>query len=392
VIGLAVLTTLALAVVVMFPKSNAVGQAPPDEFQRGPMSGKQIFRYDTFGNEPFWTGGLRLHEVIEAFIDPITALEVGLKVDAARLPEGFLAEADLEDPQTTVELLRRDAVVGLKAKVVEDEETGEYRIAELGTTCALCHSTVDDAIAPGVGFRLDGWPNLDLDVGAIVASSPEIDEDLKDVFLSWGPGMYDPYFNQDGLNIPVVIPPAYGLQDVALETFLGVGPISYWNSYVAVTQMHGQGSFVEPLLGIDIQASPDLVSPKLDVLLRYQLTLEAPLPPGGFFDPEAAARGEEIFHNRAGCAECHVPPTYTDAPLLWDPENIPTDPDYATRPASITQQWRTTPLRGLWQHAPYFHDGSAETLEDVVETYDSFFDLDLTREETSDLAEFLRSL
>ncbi|QDV43864.1 hypothetical protein Enr13x_37240 [Stieleria neptunia] len=356
------------------------------------MPGKQIFRHDTFGNEPFWTGQLRLHEVIQTAVDPLTALELGLKVDADRLPKDFLGRADLEDPQTTLELLRRDAVLGLKAKVKRNRKTGDLQIVKLGTTCALCHSVVDDSVAPGIGSRLDGWANLDLNVGAIVASSPAIDESTKEVFRSWGPGRYDPYFNQDSQSLPVVLPPAYGLQGVELETFLGVGPISYWNRYVAVTQMHGQGSFFEPALGLDIRVRPDRVRPKLNALLKYQLTLKTPPPPDGFFDPAAAARGEEIFINKAGCATCHVPPTFTDAPLLWDPEFIPTNPAYALRPASITKKWRTTPLRGLWQHAPYFHDGSAETLEDVVEIYDLWFGLDLTPEEKADLVQFLRSL
>ena len=190
------------------------------------MPGKQIFRHDTFGNEPFWTGQLRLHEVIQTAVDPLTALELGLKVDADRLPRGFLGRADLEDPQTTLELLRRDAVLGLKAKVTRNRKTGDLRIVKLGTTCALCHSVVDDSVAPGIGSRLDGWANLDLNVGAIVASSPAIDESTKEVFRSWGPGRYDPYFNQDSQSLPVVLPPAYGLQGVDLETFLGVGPIS----------------------------------------------------------------------------------------------------------------------------------------------------------------------
>lgn len=356
------------------------------------LPGKQIFRHDTFGNEPFWTDQLRLHEVIQTAVDPLTALELGLKVDADRLPKGFLSQADLEDPQTTVQLLQSNAVLGLKAKVTRNQKTGDLQIVKLGTTCALCHSVVDDSVAPGIGSRLDGWPNLDLNVGAIVASSPAIDESTKAVFRSWGPGRYDPYFNQDGQNIPVVLPPAYGLQDVDLETFLGVGPVSYWNQYVAVTQMHGQGSFFEPALGLDIRAEPDRVKPKLNALLKYQLSLKTPPPPDGFFDPAAAARGEEIFMNKAGCATCHVPPTFTDAPMLWDPEFIQTNPAYALRPASITKKWRTTPLRGLWQHAPYFHDGSAETLEEVVELYNLWFVLDLTPEEMAELVQFLRSL
>jgi hypothetical protein len=302
------------------------------------------------------------------------------------LPPNFLATANLTDPATTVELLRRDAVVGLKAQVITDDATGQRSIKALGTTCALCHSTVDNSVAPCIGFRLDGWPNRDLNVGAIIGLSPSL------VDPGWGPGRYDPYANQDGLSIPVLLPPAYGLQGVPLETFLGVGPISYWNAYVAVTQMHGQGTFVEPALGINIHAQPDRVTPKLGALLRYQLSLQSPAPPAGFFDPAAAARGAEIFADKAECARCHIPPTYTDAPLLHATDEVPTSAIYALRPASITKKWRTTPLRGLWQHPPYFHDGSAATLADVINVYDEFFGLELTPAEKTDLEEFLKSL
>jgi hypothetical protein len=371
-------------VALVLPPDQAVGKGPKAD-SKG-VSGQQVFRFDPFGSEQFWTDQLKLHQVIQSQVDPVTALGVGLKVDSAALPANFLATADLTNPATTVELLRRDAVVGLKAEVVTDETTGDQRIKKLGITCALCHSTVDNAVAAGIGLRLDGWPNRDLNVGAILGLSPALSDP------GWGPGRYDPYFNQDGLSIPVLLPPAYGLQGVPLETFLGVGPISYWNAYVAVTQMHGQGTFVEPALGINIQAQPDLVTPKLQVLLRYQLTLQKPAPPLGFFDPVAAKRGEAIFQGKADCARCHVPPTFTDAPLLHPITDVPTNAAYATRPASITQKWRTTPLRGLWQHAPYFHDGSAATLADVINVYDSFFSLNLTPAEKSDLEEFLNSL
>jgi mono/diheme cytochrome c family protein len=371
-------------VAVVVAPERAAAQPPQSQSLTG-LSGKQVFRFDTFRNEPFWSGQLKLHEVIEKQVDPMTALGVGLKVDAAALPPKFLATANLTDPATTVELLRRDAVVGLKAKVVKDAATGKRRIKELGVTCAICHSTADDSVDDGIGMRLDGWPNLDLNVGAILGLSPSLSDP------GWGPGKYDPYFNQDGMSIPVVLPPAYGLQNVPLETFLGVGPISYWNAYVAVTQMHGQGTFVEPALGINIQNQPDLVTQKLPLLLKYQLSLPKPAPPAGFFDPAAAARGQEVFQDR--CARCHIPPTYTDAPLLHAITEHPSNAAYATRPASITQKWRTTPLRALWQHPPYFHDGSAATLGDVIDRYDAFFkDMNLNDSQKSDLEEFLKSL
>lgn len=360
--------------------SDSTGPHPAPRFD-----GREVFRHATYGNERFWTDTLRLHEVIASAVDPQTALSVGLKVDADALPSGLLAGADLTDPATTVELLRHDAVVGVRGRVTE-----EGRLERVGITCALCHSTVDDAVAPGIGSRRDGWPNLDLDVGAIVALSPALPEAVKQVFRSWGPGRYDAYFNIDGINDPTVIPPAYGLQDVPLETFTGEGPISYWNAYVAVTQMHGQGSFSEPALGIDIQASPDSVNPKLPALLEYQLTLHAPNPPVGTVDRQAAARGETLFSGKAACADCHVPPTYTDAPELHDPAETGMDPTLAER--SVTGQYRTTPLRGLAHHPPYFHDGSAETLAAVVEHYDQYLGLGLTDAEKSDLVAFLEAL
>jgi len=370
------------------PSAAALAQpapAPALESAGAPASGREIFRHETWGDEAFWTNALRLHEVVQSAVDPVTALGVGLKVDATRLPPGFLAAADLRSPATTVELLRRDAVVGLNAKV-----TAAGQIAQLGITCALCHSTVDNSVAPGVGRRLDGWPNRDLNVGAIVALSPALDAVTKAVFQSWGPGRYDAYFNHDGKNDPVLIPPAYGLRDVALETYTGEGPISYWNSYVAVTQMHGQGSFSDPRLGINIVAQPDRVTPKLPVLRDYQFTLEPPPPPSGSFDPIAAERGRLVFNGSGRCASCHIPPRYTDAPLLHAPAETGSDPVLAGRGTS--GRYRTTPLRGAWQHPPYFHDGSAATLLDVVEHYDRVFGLGLSPQEKRDLVEYLKSL
>lgn len=362
-------------------------EAPVAARGDGPAQGRQIFRAYTFGNEPFWTDTLRLHKVVQAAVDPVTALSVGLKVDAERLPPGLLASADLTSPATTVELLRRDAVVGLQAKV-----DGDGNILSLGITCALCHSTVDNSVMPGVGRRLDGWPNRDLNVGAIVALSPVLPQAVKDVYNSWGPGMYDAYFNLDGISDPTVIPPAYGLADVALETFTGEGPISYWNAYVAVTQMHGQGSFSDPRLGIDIVQSPDRVTPVLGVLKAYQHSLRAPVPPPGSFDPAKAAAGKGVFEGKGTCATCHIPPTFTDVNLgiLHDPAETGMDPLLAQR--ATTGRYRTTPLRGVWQHPPYFHDGSAATLLDVVEHYDAYLSLGLTAAEREALAEYLKSL
>jgi len=348
--------------------------------------GREIFRHDTFGDERRWTNELRMHEVIAAAVDPLTALAVGLKVDSAALPPGILETADLTDPATTVALLSLDAVVGLKGQV-----DANGTLTAVGITCALCHSTVDDSVIPGIGRRLDGYPNRDLDPGRILSLSPAFTEEQKQVLLSWGPGFYDPRWSIDGINRPVVIPPAYGLKHVPVETYTGDGPVSYWNAYVAVTQMGGQGVFIDPRIGVEVVRLPDLVTPKLPALLDYQLSLGAPPPPAGSFDATAAARGELVFEGKAGCSSCHHGPAFTDAgETLHAADEIGVEPVYATR--SATKLYRTTRLRGAWQHPPYFHDGSAATLADVVEHYDSYLGLALTSQEKTDLTEFLKSL
>jgi mono/diheme cytochrome c family protein len=352
--------------------------------------GRDIFRFDTFNDETFWTDSLRIHEVIQAAVSPQTALSVGLKVDADALPPGTLETADLTDPATTVALLKLNAVVGLKGTV--ETVNGQDALTRVGITCALCHSTVDDRVAPGIGSRLDGWPNRQLDPGAIVALSPALTADQKAVYQSWGPGKYDARFNFDGQNDPAVIPPAYGLDGVHSVTFTGDGDSpAYWNRYVAVTQMHGHGSFTEPRLGISVNNPPDAVKAKLAALEAYQLSLAAPPPPAGSFDAAAAARGEAVFMGSGQCATCHAGPAFTDANArLHDTLEVPTDPTHARR--SATKMYRTTPLRGAWQHPPYFHDGSAATLADVVERYVSVKGLPLTTEQKADLVEYLKSL
>jgi hypothetical protein len=357
-----------------------------------PRDGKSIFRFDTFGDEQFWTGTLRMHDVIQAAVSPLAALGVGLKVDADALPEDFLGTHDLNDPATTVDLIGLNAVVGVMGKV-----SGGH-LESVGITCALCHSTVDDSVAPGIGKRLDGWANGDLDPGAIIALSPVLTSEQKAVYNSWGPGKFDPRFNHDGINLPVVIPPAYGLQGVGFETFTGDGPVSYWNNYVAVVEMGGHGSFQDPRLGIRIMQTPDLVTPKLPALLRYQLSLETPPPPPDSFDRVAAQRGRALFKGKARCDTCHMGSTHTDVldgpdpgvPLLHEPSETGMEPVYASR--SATKHYRTAPLRALWQHPPYFHDGSAPDLPAVVNHYDQFFGLRLSENQKSDLVEYLKSL
>jgi hypothetical protein len=250
---------------------SAQSKAPADLVAEG----KQIFRYDTFGDERLWTDQLGMNAVVET-VDPVTALKVGLKVDADALPPGTLESADLTSPATTVALLKLDAVVGLKATV-----DANNRITRLGVTCALCHSTVDDAVQKGIGHRRDGWPNRDLDVRRDHRAVARAAAGEKDVYNSWGPGKYDPRYNIDGKSTPLVLPPAYGLAKIKNETYTAEGPISYWNAYVAVTQMGGQGHFSDPALGINVALDPDLVTPKLPALRAYQHSLPAPRSAGG---------------------------------------------------------------------------------------------------------------
>jgi len=386
---------------------SPVSDSQPGEHEdRGIKAGRQIFRYDTFGDEQLWTDVLRMHDVV-ATVDPATALAVGLKVDVEALPDSIVealraGKVDLKDPAVTVALLSLNAVVGVSGKV---NSTGQ--LTSLGITCALCHSSVDNSFAPGIGKRLDGWANTDLNVGAIVALSPALDQATKAEFLTWGPGKYDPRHHAfDGTNIiplnspshPLVIPPIYGLKGVGFETVTADGPISYWNSYVGIGQMGGKGTFNDPRIGLSITQSPDLVTPKLRALLEYQLSLRPPQAPKGSLDQAAVARGKHLFRNEAQCATCHRSPNFTDVlsgpdptiPFLHDPADVGMDRTYAAR--SATGKYRTTPLRGLLQHPPYFHDGSAPDLLAVVNHYDALFGLNLTPEQKADLVEYLKSL
>ncbi|HUG02708.1 MAG TPA: hypothetical protein VML95_12645 [Longimicrobiales bacterium] len=397
------LAGIALVLGVAWTLAVCDATGPSDETPLDPelvAEGRDIFRFDSFGNEAFWTDTAQMHAVIESSVSPRVALSVGLKVDADTLPQSVkdalaAGEVDLDDPATTLTLLKLGAVVGLVGTV--NTVAGKDTLARVGITCALCHSTVDNSFADGIGSRLDGWPNRDLDVGAIIALSPAIPEDQKAVFNSWGPGKYDARFNLDGLNHPVVIPAAFGLRRVAKEIYTGDDTISYWNSYVAVMQMHGKGTFIDPRLGIEIVNTPDLVTPKLPALREYQHSLDAPPANVASFDAAAATRGRSVFNDAGRCADCHIPGSaFTDINegVLHLPAEVGQDPAYADR--SITKRYRTTPLRGLWQpplmQGPYFHDGSAETLEAVVDHYGEVLALNLTPQQRSDLIEYLKSL
>jgi hypothetical protein len=394
------------------------------------VEGRETFRFDTFGSEAFWGGQLRLHEALAGAanggvgegVSPRTALAVGLKVDSERLPADLRqrlrrGEVDLDDPATTVALLKLDAVVGVKGTF-----DGE-RLTSMGIACALCHSTVDDSLAPGVGRRLDGWANRDLDVGAIVALAPDLspftsllgvsDETVRTVLRSWGPGKFDAElvldgkaFRPDGKPAATLLPPAYGLAGVNLHTWTGWGSVAHWNALVANLEMHGQGTFFDPRLDdpakFPIAAregfghtrnTPDLITAKLPALHLYQLAIPAPAPPEGSFDPGLAAEGKALFEGKARCTTCHVPPLYTEPGWnLHTPEEIGIDSFQADR--SPDGRYRTAPLKGLWAHQKggFYHDGRFATLADVLDHYDGHFGLGLTAAEKQALAEFLKSL
>ena len=401
--GSALLVTLTAGFVLAVCSGNSGPLGPLLDRPVDPqlaMEGQQVFRFDTYGDEAFWTDTLRLHEVIQSGVSPTTALEVGLKVDADTLPQAVVdaiaaGEVDMNDPASTVTLLKLGAVVGVVGMV--ETVNGRDTLTRVGITCALCHSTVDNSFAPGIGSRLDGWPNRDLNVGAIVALSPALTADQKAVYGSWGPGMYDPRFNQDGRNFPVVLPPAFGLRTVRNELYTGDDTISYWNAYVAVTQMHGQGTFVDPRLGISAVRTPDLVTPRLPALREYQHSLEVPAAVAGTFDAAAAQRGEGVFNGPGRCSRCHFPErAFTDinSGRLHAPAETGMEAEYASR--SVTRRYRTTPLRGLWRppqlQGPYFHDGSAATLEAVVAHYNDVLSLDLSTQAMQDLVEYLKTL
>ena len=392
---------------------------------------RKTFRFDTFGDGAFWGDQLKLHQAIAgakfggvgAGLSPAKALELGLKVDSEMVPaqvaSGIRAgTVDLNDPANTLALLKVDAVVGVKAFM---EPNGNVR--SIGIQCALCHSTVDNSFAPGIGRRLDGWPNRDLNVGAIVALAPNLKpfEDLlgvdgatvKKVLTSWGPGRYDAELDKDGKafgpnsrNASTVLPAAFGLAGVNLHTYSGWGSVPYWNAYVANTQMHGKGTFFDPRLkdanrfpvaakhGFNnIRNTPDLITPKLAALHFYQLSIPAPEPPAGSFDEAAAARGEKVFMGAAKCGTCHVPPLFTEPGWsMHSAKEIGIDDFQSAR--SPEQMYRTTPLRGLFtrEKGGFYHDGRFKTLDQVVDHYQKVLQVTLNEQQKRDLVQYLKSL
>jgi hypothetical protein len=398
--------------------------------------GRQIFRFDTFGDEAFWSGALQLDKAIEgsknggvgAGVSPATALKLGLKVDASALPKSVVSaikagKVDLNDPATTLALIKLNAVLGVKGQY---SKSG--KLQSIGLTCAVCHSTVNDSFAPGIGQRRDGWPNRDLNVGAIISAAPNlkpvtdvlgVDEaTVKKVLASWGPGKFDAElfmdgraFRPDGGSAATLIPPAYGLAGVNLHTYTGWGSVPYWNAFVAILEMHGQGDFNDERLDnaakFPIAAKnrfghvrvhggqKDLVRGKLPALQAYELSLKAPKPPRSSFDHAAAARGKRLFDGGAGCASCHMPPQFTDPGWnMHQPSEVCEDGFQASR--SPENAYRTTPLGGLGsrnlQDHRFYHDGRFNSLGAVVDHYNSCNHLNLSASQKSDLVEYLKSL
>jgi hypothetical protein len=397
--------------------------------------GRRIFRFDDFGDDAFWSGALQLDKAIEGSarggvgpgISPKTALSLGLKVDSDALPSSVLSalkagKVNLNSPATTLALIKLNAVVGVKGHF-----TRSGRMSSIGLTCAVCHSTVNNSVAPGVGRRLDGWPNRDLNVGAIVSAAPNLKPvtdllgvdaaTVKKVLAAWGPGKFDAElfldgkgFRPDGKTSAVLIPPAYGLAGVNLHTYTGWGSVPYWNAFVAVLEMHGQGDFTDDRLDdaakfpvaarnrmghTRVHGVPDRVRAKLPALQAYQLAIAAPRPAKGTFDRAAARRGKAIFDGKGTCASCHMPPTYSDpGHNVHTPASICTDDFTAQR--SPTGGYRTTPLGGLGRRATqnggFYHDGRYQTLGQVVQHYNSCMNLNLSASEQSDLVEYLKSL
>ena len=431
-IGIASLALLTAAVVNRAtPKLAAVSN--DDLFERTRRSleeGQRTFRFDTFGDEAFWGGTLRLHETIAGEanggvgpgLSPTQALQLGLKVDGDAIPASLKNDIrrgriDLEDPATTLALLELNAVVGVTGFF----ENG--RLTSVGIQCALCHSTVDDSFIPGmagIGRRLDGWANRDLDVGQIINFAPDLsvlnqllgttDAQTREVLTSWGPGKFDAELVLDGQNSPTLIPPAFGLAGVNLGTWTGWGSTTYWNAFVANLEMHGVGRIWDPRLNDaerfpiaaangfgnlnpDLSPEDDRITPKLADLHLYQLALKAPAPPRGSFNETAAARGDELFSGKARCNQCHVEPLFTEPGWnLHTAEELGIDDTQANR--SPDRRYRTSPLGGLWTHTKggFFHDGRFPTLLAVVEHYNQNMSLGLSPDEMNDLVEYLKSL
>jgi hypothetical protein len=411
----------------------AQARQPEQDALQSIARGRQIFRHDTFGDEDYWGDTLHLDDAIAGAanggvgpgLSPQAALGLGLKVDIAALPRSIRRQlaagtVDLDNPQVTLLLLQRNAVVGVKGFF------SGGALTSVGIQCALCHSTVDDSFAPGIGQRRDGWANRDLDIGKIAALAPDLSavasllgvsqDTVRQVLRSWGPGKFDAELILDGKafqdppantkSAATLIPPAFGLAGVNLHTWTGWGSVTHWNAFVANLEMHGKGTFFDPRLNDpaqfpiaaangfgDVRGTPDLITGKLADLHLFQLALRAPSPPVGSFNAAAASRGRVLFAGKAACATCHVPPLFTEPG--WNmhlPSEIGIDSFQADR--SPDRRYRTAPLKGLWTHTKggFYHDGRFATLLDVVNHYNNVKSLGLTEQEKTDLVEYLKSL
>ncbi|MBA3454412.1 MAG: hypothetical protein H0T42_15075 [Deltaproteobacteria bacterium] len=432
--------TGAIALPLAMAQKPAPAPAPPparatdgvlDNASRMVDAGRDTFRNDTFGSEAFWADTIQLHKAIAGEklggigggVSPKTALAVGLKVDAEKIPAATAAaikggKVNLDDPATTLALLKLDAVVGVKGTF-----DPQGKLTAVGIQCSLCHSTVDDSFAPGIGKRRDGWPNRDLDVGTIISLAPNLapvekllgvnNATLKKVLTSWGPGRFDAevFFDgkamrPDGKSASTLIPAAFGLAGVNMATYVGWGSITYWNAMVAVNEMHGVGRFFDARLAdkkkypiavkaksYDTKPEADRVTAKLGALHFYQLALPVPTPPAGSVDAQAVTRGGALFNGAAKCASCHVPPLYTEpGNNMHLPAEIGIDAFQANR--GPVGRYRTTPLRGMFTKTKggFYHDGRFATMPDVVEHYDRHFKLRLDAKQKADLAAFVMSL
>lgn len=394
--------------------------------------GKQTFRFETFGDEVYWTNALQLNKAIAGLknggvgpgLSPKAALAAGLKVDMDVIPADISAgikagKVNLDDPDVTLILLQLNAVVGVKGTFDNNKN-----LLSIGLTCASCHSTVDNAFASGIGHRLDGWANRDLNVGAIVSMAPNLKPitdalgvdvaTVKKVLASWGPGKFDAELNldgkafrPDGKSAATLIPEAFGHAGENLHTWTGGwGDVTYWNAYVANLEMNGQGTFYDVRFNDAKQypvaakaglgnkhSTPDMVTAKLAASQFYQLAMPAPIAPDSMYNKEAAQRGMLLFDGKANCASCHVPPLFTEPG--WNthkPSDIGIDDFQANR--SPDKTYVTQGLKGLWTHMKggFYHDGRFATLMDVVNHYNDFKKLSLTETEKKDLVEYLKSL
>ena len=394
--------------------------------------GRKTFRYDTFGSEAFWGDTLQLHKAIAGEknggvgpgVSPKTALSVGLKVDADALPDALKAQiaagkVDLDDPATTIALLKLNAVVGVTAFTNPDGS-----VKSMGIQCAFCHSTVDNSFAPGIGKRLDGWANRDLNVGAIVSLAPNLKPytDLLGVDVSnraegprqlgAGPLRRGAEQGRQGLSSrreaggnahPTGVRTGrceprhldrFWLSHL-LERLCRRDPDAWSGRRSSMPRFNNKDQYpVSAKSGSgNTRDTPDRVTAKLAALHFYQLSIPAPKAPAGSYDKAAFERGKAIFDGPASappatCRRSSPSPATTCIRL----SEMGIDAFQADR--SPTHMYRTAPLAGLWTHQKggFFHDGRFATLLDVVNHYDAHLKLKLSETNKKDLVEYLKGI